>query len=242
MSNIATYQGKIDEAIDVLDKGISADQIERYEGGWYPFKMTMKGWLYGTKKDFKRAAAEADLYAEIYQKVTPNEDFWWRREYVILMAECQEFSKAEDALRSMESSVESDRTKMRTYRFAKGWLEMEKGNMESACREFEKAIGHPRRTWNHYGLALAYLKARRFGDAVNEFETLFEKDMITLTEFPLFGVRAHYYLGLAYEGSGSHEKATKQYERFLDIWRDADPDLEEVDDAKRRLAGLRGES
>ncbi len=236
------YKGKIDEAIDVLDKGISADQIERYEGASYPFKMIVKGHLYSTKKDFKRAAAEADLYAEIYQKVTPDEDFWWRREYVILMAECQEFSKAEDDLHSMESSVGSDRMKMRTYRFTKGWLEMDKGNVESTCREFEKAIGHPRNTWLHYGLALAYLKARRFGDAVNEFETLFEKNIITLAGNPLWGVRAYYYLGLAYEGSGSYEKATKQYERFLDIWRDADPDLEEVDDAKRRLAGLRGES
>jgi len=45
-------------------------------------------------------------------------------------------------------------------------------------------------------------------------------------------------LGKIFEQQGDRSKAIENYERFLELWKDADPGIAEVDDAKKRLAGL----
>jgi cytochrome c-type biogenesis protein CcmH/NrfG len=59
---------------------------------------------------------------------------------------------------------------------------------------------------------------------------------------PTLAVKAYYLLGLAYEKSGWNKKAIEKYEEFLDIWKNADPGIPEVQDAKERLKKLRAES
>jgi tetratricopeptide (TPR) repeat protein len=51
--------------------------------------------------------------------------------------------------------------------------------------------------------------------------------------------KSHYKLGEIYEKLGNRTKAIEHTEKFLEMWKDADPGLPEVDDAKKRLAGLR---
>jgi hypothetical protein len=42
-----------------------------------------------------------------------------------------------------------------------------------------------------------------------------------------------------YEERGWPGKAIEHYEKFLDLWKDADPGITEVEDARKRLAGLK---
>ena len=53
-------------------------------------------------------------------------------------------------------------------------------------------------------------------------------------------VLVYYQLGRAYEDSGWKNKAIAAYEEFLEIWKDADPGMKEVEDARERLATLKG--
>ena len=91
-----------------------------------------------------------------------------------------------------------------------------------------------------YDLAKIYLDGGKLGEAVAEYERLLATYSRIRACMPIESVKAHYYLGQAYERSGWDTKAAEQYEEFLEAWKDADPGIAEIEDARTRLVHLRG--
>ncbi|MGB6340299.1 MAG: tetratricopeptide repeat protein, partial [Candidatus Aminicenantaceae bacterium] len=87
-------------------------------------------------------------------------------------------------------------------------------------------------------LALAFYRSGDVKKAQEQYENL-----IALTPGGLFYgdiyTKSFYMLGKIYEQQGDTSKAIENYERFLDLWKDADPGMAEVEDARKRLTGLR---
>jgi len=88
-------------------------------------------------------------------------------------------------------------------------------------------------------LALAYKEKGQIDKAIAEYERL-----ITVQpeqgRWTLIHPRYHYRLAKLYDEKGLKDKAGEQYRRFLEIWKNADPGQPEVEDARKRLAGLKG--
>ncbi len=88
-------------------------------------------------------------------------------------------------------------------------------------------------------LAIAYTQAGELDKAQIEYERISR----FTTEKQYAGdiyARSYYMLGKIFEHQSEKSRARINYEKFLDLWKDADPGLPEVQDARKRLAGLKG--
>ena len=82
----------------------------------------------------------------------------------------------------------------------------------------------------------AYLAAHQGREAAAEFQKILEHRGIVLNE-PI-GALAHLQLGRAYAVSGDTAKARAAYQDFLTLWKDADPDIPILNDAKAEYVKL----
>jgi DNA-binding winged helix-turn-helix (wHTH) protein/tetratricopeptide (TPR) repeat protein len=82
----------------------------------------------------------------------------------------------------------------------------------------------------------AYLAAHQSSQAAAEFEKIIDHRGIVLNE-PI-GALAHLQLGRAYVMAGDTAKAKAAYQDFLALWKDADPDIPILKQAKAEYAKL----
>jgi tetratricopeptide (TPR) repeat protein/predicted Ser/Thr protein kinase len=240
---IPVYQGKLEEALKVLDDGIAADRMEQAQGWANAVKHEFKAFIYAERKDLNLALKEQEMYMEIYRKAYPEAIYYERDYYAVLLAENDDFQKAEEVAKALKKDIEEkDQTLMFDYWWTVGYIELIRGNFEASVTNFEKAAKDSPDFWVHFPLAKAYLEAGRLGEAVAEFEKALSRYDSIRAFFAIWAVKTHYLLGLAYEKSGWNKKAIEKYEEFLEIWKDADPGIPEVADAKERLKKLRAQS
>jgi tetratricopeptide (TPR) repeat protein len=82
----------------------------------------------------------------------------------------------------------------------------------------------------------AFVAERRYAEAIVEFQKILDHRGIVVSD-PI-GALAHLQLGRAYALSGDKAKAKNAYQDFLTLWKDADPDIPILKQAKAEYAKL----
>jgi len=244
LAYIPLYRGKFEKALEVLDDGIAADRMEQVE--WASAqKHLFKARTYDGKKNLDMALREVEKFTEIQNQLYPDEIVTPPLIYARLLAENGDFEKAEEvALASKKDIEQRDQTQMYAYWHTLGNIELAKGNPKTAATYLEKANKEAPSPSFHlrFFLARSYLESGRLGESVVQLEKALRCYDEGRLDYPIWAVKAYYHLGLAYEKSGWNKKAIEQYEEFLEIWKDADPGIPEVEDAKERLEKLKVKS
>jgi len=161
------------------------------------------------------------------------------------MKSMDEAQRMTDELKAMFEKALNKKL-IRHYYHLMGMIELKRENLPLAIEYFKKAIdlmpfqhevGRNHAIF-HDSLALAYLKAGNIEKAREEYEKI-----ISLTVGRIYAgdiyVKSFYMLGKIYQQEGQKGKAIEYYERFLDLWKNADSGFPEVEDAKKRLSDLK---
>jgi tetratricopeptide (TPR) repeat protein len=232
-------QGKLNEAMRLLDDAIGA---ERLEGQTDFQKHGLKEMIYLAKGELDLARGELDVVNETTDFFPTS--YWIS--YLCYRILAHQLDEVEESFEIIKTKVDELRP---VYVWRYGWLggyvELATGDPDSAITYLERAAHRVRRHqfWNELGvryfLALALLDLDRLPEATQQLEALVRLEYTGDVEYTIWPVRARYLLGVVYERLGRTGEAIAMYEEFLDIWKDADPDIPEITDALRRVDRLR---
>jgi tetratricopeptide (TPR) repeat protein len=151
--------------------------------------------------------------------------------------------KAAEELKSVNARGMRKDVDIRIYDHLMGRIELEKKNYSRAIDRLKQAVDSlpygPLETDASYidSLALAYFRAGDLAKAQGEYQRITALTTGRL-EYGDVYAKSFYMLGQIFDQRGDKVKARENYQEFLDLWKDADPGLPEVEDARKRLAGL----
>jgi len=84
-------------------------------------------------------------------------------------------------------------------------------------------------------LAGAYIQAGRLEKGAETYGRIQELS-VGRESWRVVYAKSYYRMGKTHEGMGKMAEAYEKYAKFLDLWKDADPGIAEVEDARERLA------
>jgi predicted Zn-dependent protease len=200
----------------------------------------LKSSIYEERGEISPALQEIETVLDLYGK-SGGPMASVRPYYAYLLAKDGNIPKAEEVAQALKTDIEEhEPTGMYHYWGALGGIEMGKGDAKAAVTYLEKSREEePEDQGPSFLLSEAYLESGALDKAVASLEKALSSYDNNRAGDPIDAVKLYYLLGLAYERSGWNEKAIEKYEEFLDIWKNADPGLPEVTDAKARLAKLK---
>jgi tetratricopeptide (TPR) repeat protein len=120
---------------------------------------------------------------------------------------------------------------------ARAWLAIKAGDAQTAIAQLEKVRAHDDASFAPYLRGLAYLQLKDSRNAIASFRDATRlKGLAYNTGSPY----ALSYLGLgrAYAMAGNKPDAKKAYDVFFTEWKNADPELPVIAEAKKEYAQL----
>lgn len=241
----ALCRGKLAEAVAIIDSALTADStdgLDLAQSMNVGCKHFVKAIVLVEQQETDRALDELEEYMAVFRRSYPDAIAYDRNYYAEMMAELGELSRAMAIADSLKTDLEHANADLGLYWHAIGAIRLIQGDPVAAIEALDKisvaAMDYPKR----FLLARAYFEAGQLAEAAAGFEALLVDYSSMRAYWCLRDAKVRYYLGRVYEASRWFGKAVIEYEGFLNIWRDADPGIPEIDDARERLARLREQS
>ena len=251
LASLYLSQGKFEKAKDLLKQGIEwgKEHSEKWAESnfhWY------LGYMYLKSGNSEEALREFEKsFSGYVESESLGAQRWLAYLKGLAYLELNSIDKAQRTAAELVVMIEEgmNRKTIRYYYHLMGLIEIERENFSKAVENFKRAISllpsqHSLTGDDHAlfldSLALLYYKQGELEKAQEEYEKIISLTSARLAYGDIYA-KAFYTLGRIYEQKGWKGKAIEHYEKFLSHWKDADPGIAEVEDAKKKMAGLKSQ-
>jgi eukaryotic-like serine/threonine-protein kinase len=224
------YEGKYRDAIIKLNDAILSNHADRH------YLSEARNRLFLAAIHFETAEKEAMLKelekaTELMAEAGPQT--WLMRQICTLYARSYETDRAEDILDEVRKYTDMEIAGERSlYLYMEGEIELAKGDAAAALQKFQISDRSRKNEYASTGIAFANYLSGDYREAIRHYEVILEK--------PVFGYEAqldwlwsHYYAASAFAELGQHENALALLDRFLELWSEADEDLDLLNRIRR---------
>ncbi len=253
-NRLAAYyltQGRFEKLREQLEQGIVlAEKLGEKE--WNSRFHKDLAYSYLRSGNHKGALKECDV---TLRNAVESESYFWQRRALHLKGltylAISSMDEAQRVAEKLKESIEKGLNKkaMRYYFHLIGMRELERENFTKAIEYFKKTLsllpfqfGLWEIAYNDNALfidslALAYYKSGELDKAQEEYERITRLTIGRLWYGDIYA-KSFYMLAKLYEQKGWKGKAIENYQKFLALWKDADPGRAETADAKKQLVVL----
>jgi len=243
---LSFHQGKYARAIDMIKLAIDLSKQVR-QNIWEALVLNYSARGKSFVGDYEEALKDCDAAWEKALEAdypgAQRDALYIKTQIYLKMGAVQEAQQTADRLSLL---IEGGIFKkiIRLFYNLQGRIELEKKNYPEAVDHFQKAIdllyGSPLTLRADFidPLALAYYKSGDLEKARAEYEKISIMTSGRLG-FGTIYAKSFFMLGKIYQQQDNTTKAVENYEKFLVLWKDADPGRPELEEARRRLAGLK---
>jgi serine/threonine protein kinase/lipopolysaccharide biosynthesis regulator YciM len=237
------HQGRYKEAKSLVVQGMDlAKKIG--ETSWEFLRYLDLADIYLKEGKYEEALKECEKAQEDFGR---NRSGLFKKGIIHLrMDQMEKALQTAEELKELEENAPNKKL-IRYYYNLMGRIEFRRENYDKAIRYFEDALDllscqlglNDDHALFIDPLALTFYKKGDLERAREAYERL---TFLTYGRFYHGDIYAKgfHMLGKIYEQKGWEGKAIEHYEKFLSLWKDADPGIAEFEDAKKRLAGLKG--
>ena len=241
-ADTAAYSGRLREAEDLTRRAMeSAERTEKQEkAATFSATSGLREALFGNAEEARRLAAQAMEHSAGVDVVYGS---------ALALAYAGDNGRAQELTEGLDKRFpEATIVQFNYLPSLRAKLALNRGNAKEAIEILRAAVpyelGRTTFTGDYFWNALypvfvrgeAYLSAHQGSEAAAEFQKILGHRGIVLN-YPI-GALAHLQIGRAYAMKGDTTKAKQAYQDFLTLWKDAEPDVPILKQAKVEYAKL----
>jgi serine/threonine protein kinase/predicted Zn-dependent protease len=244
LTRLSTVQGKYADARKQLGLDLEAS-IRHKDWGREALTHVRLAYLELRLKNYDRAKEECDRAAAIAAANDGDRSasLFWK---AMIFVEMNQLDRAQQTAAELKALIEKRMNKnSREFDLLAGMIELRRSNFSQSVEYLQRALSLMpfQFLWSNDHslyldcLARAYYKSGNLDKARQEYEEISSLTTGRIVYGDIYPT-SFYMLGKIAEQQGEKPRARQNYTKFLELWKDADPGLPEVADAKSRLAKL----